>query len=126
MFVGKEKSRELYLKKHPEEVSVFEMGYSYQRYFQNVPKKLKNEAQQKFYIERRSGRIKRQPCMVCGEKTVQGHHEDYSKPLQVMWLCHKHHCERHSELNLTKREIIRDIVIHKARGLHSERGYDKI
>jgi hypothetical protein len=40
----------------------------------------------------RDGRLIRQPCRVCGGK-AQGHHEDYSKPLEVEWLCFKHHRE---------------------------------
>lgn len=36
----------------------------------------------------------RQPCEVCGAK-ADGHHDDYSKPLQVRWLCRKHHREVH-------------------------------
>jgi len=43
----------------------------------------------------RSGRIKRQPCTICGEIKSQSHHEDYSKPFEVIWLCHKHHLEKH-------------------------------
>jgi len=47
-----------------------------------------------------SGKMKRQPCEVCGtELLVQAHHEDYSKPLDVRWLCVKHHAERHREIN---------------------------
>lgn len=42
----------------------------------------------------RDGRLKKQPCEVCGEP-AHAHHEDYSKPLDVMWLCHKHHMEQH-------------------------------
>lgn len=41
----------------------------------------------------RDGRIKRQPCAVCGDPKSQGHHTDYSKPLDVQWLCFKHHRE---------------------------------
>lgn len=41
------------------------------------------------------GDIKRKPCEVCGEEKSDGHHEDYSKPLEIMWLCHKHHEEHH-------------------------------
>lgn len=38
-----------------------------------------------------SGRLVKQPCEVCGAKKVHGHHEDYSKQLEVNWLCCKHH-----------------------------------
>jgi hypothetical protein len=41
------------------------------------------------------GRLVRQPCEVCGDQKSHAHHEDYSKPLDVMWLCHKHHIALH-------------------------------
>lgn len=41
----------------------------------------------------RDGRLKRQRCH-CGRK-AQAHHDDYSKPLEVLWLCTKHHAEHH-------------------------------
>ena len=44
------------------------------------------------------GIIKRQPCEVCGNGNGQGHHPDYSKPLEVIWLCQTHHSEKHREL----------------------------
>lgn len=47
----------------------------------------------------KSGVLTRQPCQVCGEPDAQGHHEDYSKPLSVWWLCSEHHGERHREIN---------------------------
>ena len=43
----------------------------------------------------KAGKIVRQPCAVCGVEKVHGHHEDYTKPLEVDWLCSKHHMERH-------------------------------
>jgi hypothetical protein len=46
------------------------------------------------------GKIKRLPCEVCGKVKSQGHHDDYAKPLEVIWLCHKHHRERHRKDNL--------------------------
>lgn len=43
------------------------------------------------------------PCVCwCGKK-AEAHHEDYSKPLDVVWLCKKHHMERHVEINNLKR-----------------------
>lgn len=38
-----------------------------------------------------------EPCILCGVKTVQAHHEDYNKPLKVTWLCSVHHSRLHSE-----------------------------
>jgi hypothetical protein len=41
------------------------------------------------------GTITRKPCEICGAK-AQAHHEDYSKPLDVRWLCPKHHMKLHN------------------------------
>ena len=37
----------------------------------------------------------KKPCIICGETKVDAHHEDYNKPLDVIWLCRKHHWELH-------------------------------
>lgn len=42
----------------------------------------------------RDGRVKQQPCWVCG-KTAEAHHPDYSQPLDVVWLCVGHHRAAH-------------------------------
>lgn len=41
----------------------------------------------------RNGRLVRQPCAICGDQNTEAHHKDYSKPLDVEWLCFKHHRE---------------------------------
>lgn len=43
----------------------------------------------------RDGRLVRQPCEKCGALKVQAHHDDYSKPLDVRWLCIPHHNLHH-------------------------------
>ena len=46
-----------------------------------------------------SGKMVRQPCERCGMgELVHAHHDDYTKPLDVRWLCPLHHRERHREL----------------------------
>lgn len=45
------------------------------------------------YIKR--GKIKKQPCLFCGNTEVEAHHHDYSKPLEVTWLCKDHHLINH-------------------------------
>lgn len=42
----------------------------------------------------RDNHIERKPCEICGEK-AEAHHDDYGKPLEVRWLCFKHHREWH-------------------------------
>lgn len=43
----------------------------------------------------KSGTLIPQPCEKCGALEVEGHHDDYSKPLEVRWLCVPHHNEHH-------------------------------
>lgn len=49
------------------------------------------------YLSR--GKLQRQPCEDCGvehaDQPVRMHHEDYSKPLEVTWLCDWCHADRH-------------------------------
>ena len=42
------------------------------------------------------GLLKKQPCEICATtEKVEAHHDDYSKPLEVRWLCKTHHQEHH-------------------------------
>lgn len=43
----------------------------------------------------RDGKMTRQPCEKCGNDRAHAHHDDYSKPLDVRWLCTTHHAEWH-------------------------------
>ena len=43
----------------------------------------------------RSGKLKKQPCWVCGGNAV-AHHPDYDRPLDVVWLCQPHHKQAHA------------------------------
>lgn len=48
----------------------------------------------------RTGELKAAPCERCGrDDQIHAHHDDYSKPLDVRWLCPDHHRERHRELD---------------------------
>ena len=43
----------------------------------------------------RTGRLIRRACNICGSLGTEAHHCDYSKPLEVEWLCRKHHIQLH-------------------------------
>lgn len=45
----------------------------------------------------RDGRLIRQPCEACGEMNVEAHHDDYTRPLEVRWLCRRHHLAVHGK-----------------------------
>ena len=61
-------------------------------------KKTKNQTNVIFGNAVKSGKIQRMPCQICGNEKAQGHHEDYSKPFDVVWLCARHHADRHIHL----------------------------
>jgi hypothetical protein len=52
-----------------------------------------------------SGKLIKQPCLFCGSLKVQAHHPDYSKPLDIVWLCKSCHKRLHAVLLKTKGEL---------------------
>jgi hypothetical protein len=56
----------------------------------------KSNARSLLHYYLRQGLIKKEPCEVCGDPVVDGHHPDYNESLDVIWLCKKHHKELHS------------------------------
>lgn len=58
----------------------------------------KEKARQALNYALSRGNIHKGLCEVCGSPKVHGHHDDYSKPLAVRWLCHGHHREHHSKI----------------------------
>lgn len=42
------------------------------------------------------GELSRKPCAVCNGRKSEAHHDDYERPLDVVWLCRQHHRERHA------------------------------
>ena len=60
------------------------------RYQKANPEKVKARSAVAYALK--TGRLFKQPCH-CSKTKAGAHHEDYSKPLNVIWLCPKHHAE---------------------------------
>jgi hypothetical protein len=50
----------------------------------------------------KKGEMQRESCADCGYHIAEAHHEDYSKPLEVTWLCRKCHAELHKQYRKVK------------------------
>jgi hypothetical protein len=47
----------------------------------------------------RDQRLLCEPCEICGSlDRVEAHHDDYSRPLDIRWLCFAHHREVHGQV----------------------------
>lgn len=64
-----------------------------ERYRQNNPQKIR--AKNIVSAAKASGKLVPGNCADCGNLKTEAHHEDYSKPLEVIWLCHRCHMKRH-------------------------------
>jgi hypothetical protein len=47
----------------------------------------------------RNGVLVRKACEICGNEKADAHHNDYSLPLEIMWLCRSHHRQFHAAVN---------------------------
>ena len=63
----------------------------------NWAKKNKHKTRAHLAVHRavKSGELKREPCERCSREPSQAHHEDYSRPLDVVWLCSQCHSDEH-------------------------------
>lgn len=53
------------------------------------------------------GRLIRDKCVFCGIYPSDAHHEDYSLPRAIVWLCRQHHKDVHAGgIVITKEQII--------------------
>lgn len=54
------------------------------------------------------GTLVRKPCVICGGGgAAQAHHEDYSKPREIVWLCVQHHTDVHAgKIAITADQIV--------------------
>lgn len=57
--------------------------------------RFKDNARSYAGVYKRRGKLKPQCCEKCGEGVVQMHHEDYTQPLNVRWLCAPCHRAHH-------------------------------
>ena len=65
------------------------------RYRKKYPEKYK--ALTAVYRAKKNGKLQQKNCEICGEEKTDAHHEDYHKPLEVTWLCKRHHLKRHGK-----------------------------
>lgn len=61
---------------------------------ENNPKKCKAHTMVNNHIK--AGNLYKKPCEVCGDGKSVAHHDDYSQPLNVRWLCQAHHKQWHA------------------------------
>lgn len=66
------------------------------KYSELNPEQLnKQRARSVANMAQRDGRLIRQPCEKCGDESSEKHHDDYSQPLAVKWLCRGCHSKEH-------------------------------
>ena len=54
----------------------------------------------------RNGKLLKKPCEICGSLlNIHAHHDDYCNQLNVIWLCHTHHMERHEMLKAREAKL---------------------
>jgi hypothetical protein len=53
----------------------------------SADQKLKDNCRSYAQVYLKRGKIQRLPCVTCASSAAQMHHEDYTKPLTIVWMC---------------------------------------
>ena len=61
------------------------------RWRNNPANRIKTRAHNKVKYALKRKKIEREPCIICDRPNAEAHHEDYSRPLDIVWLCREHH-----------------------------------
>ncbi len=96
----REKNRKKLRKYNREYNKAWRKKYGYaseKRYRKNNPEKTAAGRLLRYAVK--AGKIIRKNCEKCGSIKSQAHHDDYTKPLEVRWLCSIHHAEFHRNQN---------------------------
>jgi len=77
-----------------------QIGNTLEGFNRYAQRKMKNLAASLINYGLRCGYIIRKTeCEKCGEKgIIEGHHSDYSKPLEVVWVCIECHAKLHTRM----------------------------
>ena len=106
-YQNNKEERKLYRQKIKEKVNAYlrepknraKRRESRKRYRKNHPDRQRAHSLYTYAVKH--GKLERQPCGICGSiKNIHGHHPDYSKPLEVIWLCRTHHYAEHERLKI--------------------------
>lgn len=57
--------------------------------------KIKKKARSLIFVLKRAGTLKYKSCEKCCSMKTEAHHDDYTKPHKIRFLCKKHHWEFH-------------------------------
>lgn len=85
-----------YREKNIEKIRMYRNTYRKRNPYSPV----KDFARKKLFRAIESGILLRGKCQVCGRTGAEGHHFDYSKPLDVLWLCPTHHKDMHRKATI--------------------------
>lgn len=90
-----------YRERHPDRVKQNQANQDAKRFYADQELRARRIAQKaKAY-----GRLVPEPCLFCDDPKVEMHYHDYSKPLEVTWLCPRHHAIAHREIAPIEEEI---------------------
>ncbi len=79
--------REYYKRHHPECIA-------YHRKWRTRHKKESN-VHNMIWRKVKAGKILKKHCVICRNKIAEAHHQDYNKPLEIIWLCASCHKKLH-------------------------------
>jgi len=96
-----------WVEKNKDKIKVYEknkvgnkqfLEYKRKYYWSNKKTRIKARARASIRNQVTARRIKKEPCEKCGNIDSEAHHEDYSKALEVNWLCKECHKKLHAKI----------------------------